>query len=190
MEGVLAFFHYHQYRGMQIESIAAGIIGILQAFRISDSGIQYNYGAWHVTSPLADVLLKVLPIFLFLALGMAAMHCLLAFRKEYRSEGAISLHSIVTHLVIVLLTLVVFNKVFSPQYILWLLPFVALLSRTRAYTLLLISVLTALLTTRWIYEPLIEQQLFAMVLLNLRNLLVVLLFLWQVADKDLKARIV
>ncbi|MBB5641845.1 glycosyltransferase 87 family protein [Cryobacterium roopkundense] len=80
---------------------------------------------------------------------------------------------------------VVFNKVGSPQYMLWIAPIIALgvaqdgwRWRVPAYLMIIIAVLTTLVFPVF-YLPLIDGALFAVLLLTVRNALLVVLFGWS-----------
>ena len=80
-----------------------------------------------------------------------------------------------------MLAFIVFGKVLSPQYLIWLFPFVAVLDgRTGSVArkiFLLACVTTALFYPGPGFAMVLEHQAGAILLLNLRNLLLVWLFL-------------
>jgi len=176
--GLLASFAYHHSRGLQLESFPAGVLSLLHTAGMLDVLVEYKYGAWHISSPLSHMVVNIISISFLGVWAVTLTCCYLVFRKQYRLHGAVSLQSLIAYLVMALLALLMFSKVFSPQFILWLLPFGVLLSRNQARALLLISLATAVLLSRLIYMPLISQDLYAVLLLNMRNALVMLLFLW------------
>ena len=81
-----------------------------------------------------------------------------------------------------LLAFIVTNKVFSPQYMAWLLPFAPLLRPRQMMMFLAILVMTVIIFP-FTYNQLIALQKLPVILLNLRNLLSVLLLAWVVIDR-------
>jgi membrane-associated phospholipid phosphatase len=91
--------------------------------------------------------------------------------------GEIDGITLVYSCVVVLLTFISTNKVFSPQYLIWLLPFVPLLRVRHAILLSIICGLTNL-NFYSIYDSLVALQPVAVLMLNLRNMLIIALLLW------------
>jgi uncharacterized membrane protein len=177
---LLNLFRYHHDRGLQLESVAGGVVVILDAVGITKVTVGYSYGAWHVASPIADIFLKLFPIMFALALGTVALCCFIHFEHRNRFQDAGNIWYLNAYYAMALLALLVFSNVFSPQFLIWLVPFSVLLPLRQALTLLVISMLTIGLVTQCINQSLRECQLFAALLLNLRNVLVILLFLWLI----------
>jgi uncharacterized membrane protein len=175
--GLLGFLSYHELRGLQIESGVGGLIclaGLLGLFKVEPS---FNYGAFHLASPVSDLALRLLTPGFVLALGVALLVC---FRR-YRSEAAEGAEPLSTRLAAdcaaVLLVFMLTNKVFSPQYVIWLLPFVPLLPRRQVLLCGLIFALTICLFP-FLYDRLLSLQPGPVLLLNLRNLLALGLIPW------------
>jgi hypothetical protein len=82
----------------------------------------------------------------------------------------------VRYLSAALLAFLATNKVFSTQYVIWLLPFVPLLDRWRGGLTVIIFVLTVYLYP-FHYPDLMRMQAAEVALLNLRNLLVLALLI-------------
>jgi hypothetical protein len=55
--GLLGFLEYHEARGIQIESVAGGVISLGSVYRMTEVDLVFNYGALHLVSPWADTLL-------------------------------------------------------------------------------------------------------------------------------------
>jgi uncharacterized membrane protein len=174
---LLNLIRYHHDRGLQLESVAGGMVVMLDSVGITKATVGYSYGAWHVASPIADIFLNFLPIMLALALGAVMLCCFIHFEHRDRLHGAGDILDLNAYFAMAILALLVFSNVFSPQFLIWLLPFSVLLPLRQALTLLAISMITIGLVTQCIYQPLTECQFFAALLLNLRNMLVILLAL-------------
>jgi uncharacterized membrane protein len=175
---LLNLFWYHHDRGLQLESVAGGVVVMLDAMGITKATVEYSYGAWHVASPIADIFLTFIPILFAFVLGAVALRCFIHFAYRNRFHNAGNAGCLNAYFALALLALLVFGNVFSPQFLIWLLPFSVLLPLRQALALLFICMLTMGLVTQGIYQPLTECQLFPALLLNLRNILVILLFVW------------
>lgn len=166
----LSFLKYHELRGLEIESLPAGIILLSHALGRTPAGVVYNYGALHLVAPGAAQTIRLLPA-LFLALySLLLLRCRNEFQNARRA-GGIPPELLVRFLMVALLTFIVTNKVFSPQYVLWLLPFAPLLRPRQAAVVLLVFVLTTIdypLT----FPHLTAMETPAILLINLRNFLV------------------
>ncbi len=188
--GFFSMLRYHQLRGLQIESLPAGIISLAHLLGLTDASMVLNYNAWHIASPLSDVALKG-QVFAF-AFGFAVLYvvCWIRFREEYATDGTLNSGSLVAFLVAALLTFMVTNKVFSPQFIVWLVPLAPLLPTRQARTMLVVCLVTIIIFP-FSYSDLIDMRILPVLLLNLRNLLVAGLLVWLLIEQlpiSLRAR--
>ena len=179
---LLSFLRYHQLRGLQLESLPAGAIVLAHVLGMTSARLEFNYGALHVVSPLAGAVLSWLPAIFVVLFGAVLASCLARFREEQAAGGCVTSESLVAYSVAVLLAFIVTNKVFSPQYLIWLLPFAPLLRLRQASALLAICALTIVLFP-FDYDHLLGMELLPVLLLNLRNLLVVALLVWLMVDR-------
>lgn len=172
-EKFFVFLIYHRERGLQIETLPGGVLLLLHKFGFVDAPFEFNYGAFHFTSPIAAPILKILPIFTLSLLGIALFYCLKAFRQEYAASGEISYRTQATYITITLLVFMITAKVFSPQYLIWLLPFLPLL-RLNRITIALVGAIcvTTFLVYPVLYMRLIDLRMIALLMLNLRNVLI------------------
>jgi hypothetical protein len=115
-------------------------------------------------------------------LGLVLVSCLLRFRQERAARGAVTYASLAAYAVATLLAFIATNKVFSPQYLIWLLPFAPLLRPRQAGLFLAICAITIVIFP-FDYNLLLAMQLLPVLLLNLRNALVVALLVWLVLDR-------
>lgn len=178
----LSFLSYHKARGLQIETLPAGIISLGHVLGLTQVKWTFHYGAFEIVSPFNDRILQWLPLVFILTTLGAIVSCFTRFRYERITYGGITGESLIIYVLIALLAFIVTSKVFSPQYIIWLLPFAALLSLRQVSVLAAIFAMTITIYPFW-YDALIEFQPSLVVLLNLRNFLVIVLLLWLLCDK-------
>jgi hypothetical protein len=179
---LLSFLRYHELRGLQLESLPAGVIVLAHVLGITPARLEFNYGALHVASPLAGAVLSWLPVAFVVLFGVVLVSGMARFREEQAADGCVARESLVAYSVAALLTFIITNKVFSPQYVIWLLPFAPLLRLRQASALLAICALTIVLFP-FNYEHLLGMELLPVLLLNLRNLLTVALLGWLLVDR-------
>ncbi len=142
IEGTLGPLGYFGDRPVQVESTAASILWLASFFGFP---LHYNatYGSLNMLSPLSSTVSPIMTILLILGLAYV---CWLQWR------GKISL---ALSLVLTLLVVICTGKVFSPQYLLWIIPFVAYVGEWNKCWLASWTVV-GLLTT-WIYPYIYTQ---------------------------------
>jgi hypothetical protein len=136
---------------------------------------------WEVAGPGAGLVAKLMtPL---MALAVVAIVVLL-FRA--RKRGVPSQDALLTGSLALVSAMIVFNKVGSPQYMLWLAPIVVVglaLDRNRwripANLMMVISIATTLIFPIF-YMPLVNGSRFAALLLTSRNVFLVVLLGWAV----------
>jgi uncharacterized membrane protein len=179
---LLSFLRYHELRGLQLESLPAGVIVLAHVLGITPARLEFNYGALHVASPLAGAVLSWLPVAFVVLFGVVLVSGMARFREEQAADGRVARESLVAYSVAALLAFIITNKVFSPQYVIWLLPFAPLLRLRQASALLAICALTIVLFP-FNYDHLLDMELLPVLLLNLRNLLTAALLGWLLVDR-------
>lgn len=167
----LDFLRLHERRGLEVESLAAGAILLAHKMGLTDARIVLNFYAFHLDAPAAAGALRCLPWAFIATYGSALWIGWRRFRREDANDGTVSAQGLVNTVVAALLCFLLCNKVFSTQYIFWLLPFVALLRRRPA--LGFACLLTSLLYP-YSFPALLHQETWAVLLLNARNLVLVL----------------
>ena len=168
---------YQNERGLQAESIGAGIVLLRAVLTETPAQLTFDHSAVHVAGPLAEGILAIqLPV-LIAALGGIAALAFRRFRTEIKRLGDIQPTSLVTAVAATIAALLVTNKVFSVQYVVWLLPFAALLARRQFWLLAVIAALSVGIHPLN-YDKLIQQQPPIVYLLNVRNALLVGLLGW------------
>jgi hypothetical protein len=168
-------------RGLQLESLPAAVIGLAAALGlIARPEVAFGDGSYNVLGPFAQsgtALTTVLePLLLAVALAAIAWR----FWRE-RQAGEVTRASLVMGFATMLLGLILGNRVFSPQYLIWLLPFVVLLPRRFWPPVIAAYALTAILFPL-AYDGLIAMDLLPELVLAVRNALLAGLFIWLVAE--------
>lgn len=135
--GTIAPLSYFSYRPVQAESLAASILWLLGLLHINPLDFEYTFGSLSVYSPFsASVSLLMMVLWI---VGLLYVYWL-----QWRSKINLATATLLT-----LLVTMVTGKVFSPQYLIWVIPLVAYIGgRNRWYVL--VWGLIGLLTT-WIY---------------------------------------
>ncbi len=176
---------YELDRGLQLESTGSGLLLLLHAVAGTPATTGYAFGSMQVTTPGADGLtgttLAALPILTAAAIGLVSSLALRRFGRDRAATGTVPLASLVTATVAVLVALILTSKVFSVQYVIWFLPLVPLLAWPKWVLTFAIAGVSALVypanyTALWHLEPA------AILALNLRNLLLLGLLAWLLAE--------
>ncbi len=141
----------------------------------------YAIATREVIGPGTTLVAAVMTPLMFLAVGAVLVLMLVGLRRGSDPTLLLLLGSLA-----LVGAFIVFNKVGSPQYMLWLVPIVVVGAtrawrqwRAAAYLMLAISVLTTLIFPIF-YLQLIDGDPLAVLLLTARNLLVIVLFGWSV----------
>jgi hypothetical protein len=174
--GAAAFVRYQAERGLQIETLWAGLL--MAVDKVSGVALRWEYK--HTS---AELVAPGAPVFAALAALLQAAALLLtvwrfhraAYRDPLRFAGA------------AVLAFIVPGKVLSPQYLIWLIPFVTVMEGRAGAAARLVFLLSCVATTAvfpWMYVRLVAFDPLPVVLLNIRNALLLLLFMIMVAGPD------
>jgi len=142
VDGTLGPFRYFGSRPVQVESSASSLLWLASIFGRYSLTYVYTYGSINVLSPLSARV--SLTMTLLLVAGLAYTLWL-----QWRGNITLSVAILLT-----LLVLVCTGKVFSPQYLLWVFPFIAYIGESNWKWLgswLIIGVLTT-----WIFPYIYE----------------------------------
>ncbi len=185
-----SFFAYHAARGIQLESSYGVLILLLDKLGLTLAGTSLSSGAWNVTGDLAVAFTSLSSILLVASVAMTyafvarrVMSCALppAVGDEQRVDVAL----LASSALLVVLVALVTSKVLSPQYLIWLVPFLPFVARgTRALAWGLFAA-TGVLTYYIFpmhYTQLIAGEMGAELALLARNLLLVALLVSTVAS--------
>ncbi len=118
--GTWRLFAYHLDRPAEVESLGSSV---LQAADLPYVRVQ-SYGSDNVTGSWADALASASTLLMVLVIGAVALWMWRGLRRG-RDEGA---GVLVAAVAATLVAAVLFGKVISPQYMVWLLPFVLLVA--------------------------------------------------------------
>ncbi len=175
----LEWLVYQQDRGLQIESLGAGLLLGLHVLVGNPLTVDYGFGSIQVRAPGSDLLVAASPIALAVLLGVATAVATLRFRWEHARLGRLPGGSVELASAAAIAVLLVGSKVLSVQYMIWLLPFAILLPRRIGWLLAAaIALSTAIYTID--YTGLSRFETPMIVALLIRNVLLALLAAWMV----------
>jgi hypothetical protein len=157
---------YHTKRGVEVESLYGGALFLAGLIRGTKVPWVINYDAYHV-APEWGASLAILT-FPLQAVALLVVMC--GFWRSGMSDG-------MRYSAAAVLAFIVFCKVLSPQYMIWLFPFIAVVDgRTGSLArkiFLLCCIATALFYPGPGYGMTLEHRAGAILLLNLRNALLI-----------------
>ncbi len=194
LSNVTSFVTAQSDRNLQLESPVATPWVWAAAFDVPGSYIYQNVelATREVAGTGATAMAAVMTPLMLLAVAVIVVLLVIAQRRtmvpvatRFAPETDASVSLILQGALAITLALVVFNKVGSPQYMLWIAPVVvaglahnAQAWRVPSQFMLAISVLTTLIFPLF-YMSLANADIGAVMLLTARNILVVVLFCWS-----------
>jgi Glycosyltransferase family 87 len=164
----LSFLRYHEQRGLQLESVPAGLILLAAKLHLTKVTIAYDFGAYHIHSPASANVLPGLP---WIMAGAWLLMTLLGYhrlRRDVMRTGHVTPNTVIETCVALLLIFMATNKVFSPQYLVWILPLAPLLPG-QSFRIVLIAIVLTSIQYPLLYHRLRVDDLDGVILLNLRN---------------------
>src|SRR4051812_24127379 len=179
--GTSAFSYvlYQQDRGVEIEAMTGGLALLAHVFSNTAATISFGFGAYQVDSPLLATLAVPNQIFELALVVALVVACLFSFRRDHVAFGKVQPQTLVRYLLATVLVAMLANKVLSPQYIVWAFPFAALLPWRQSLLLLVTTIVTTYLYPL-AFQNLLHMQTNEVILLNVRNALLLALFVWVV----------
>jgi len=157
--GSLDFARYHVQRGLHIESLPGSLFMLYQSLG-GDAHTTFSHGAYDVVSPLAMHLAAFTPWFTAILLAIAYAVGAQSIRTTRTDPLAFaSLALLIT------IAALLGSPVFSPQYLLWIVPLAGLLparnklETATLFTLVAVFALTFVLYTRLYYTDLVPMRL-------------------------------
>jgi Glycosyltransferase family 87 len=177
----LQWLVYQQERGLQIESLGAGLLLGLHVLVGQPIDVAYAFGSVQVRAPGSDLLVAASPIALAVLLGVVTVVTGLRFRWDYARLGRVPSSSVDLASAAAIAVLLVGSKVLSVQYVIWLLPFVIFLPLRIRWLLLAVTALsTAIYTID--YTGLWHLEAPIIVALLVRNVLLAVIAAWLVVE--------
>ena len=178
-------YNYHAERGIQIESMYSSVMLVLDKLNFISIHPTFAFGSWNVAGSVENFLAGISTILLVLALLALYAGIYRRLRVEKAQVTDIGSWSFMTVLV-VLIT----SKILSPQYLIWLIPLLPLVSGRFRYAVWVIFVVMGGLTYYIFphaYLKLIDFNTLPVIALLGRNLLLVamLVLVWFSADRKL-----
>ena len=178
-----AFLRYQADRGLQIESIGGGLAVLVGLLTGSPPAESYGFSSVQVEGTLAAAWLALLPAATVAGFGLLGLLGWRRIRVETTNGGRVPARTVVLIATAAVLLLLVTSKVFSIQYIAWIVPFAALL-RGRQFWLAATVVGLTMPIHPLLYHGLVTQDALPILVLNLRNGLLVALtgrVVWDLA---------
>ena len=147
---------YHMDRGLHAESTYGSFIILAQHFGWTSVEYDFSYGSFNITSGLADNLSHA--SFFIMGAVLLLAYVLFSFKlskKELKTDGMLSSQAaqetlLIRYVAISVLAFMLFNKVFSAQYIVWFCPLLPLLN-IRFHNFMVLLLLIAGAFTIYIY---------------------------------------
>jgi len=182
-------FTYHMDRGIQLESVYAGIMLLARMAGLATVTHEFSFGSWNVVFASANVAKFISPL-LFLGIVAFLMRRVWRFQapEDQAEEPAHFVCSqIILLTLILLLAFMLTNKVFSPQYMIWVGPLMVLLVALHqnmwktGILFLVASAMTQGIYPR-LYEFLNQFHPAMVILLNLRNALLIAILILLIRD--------
>lgn len=179
----LSFVTEQTGRGLQIESLIGNVYLWLAVLRVPQSFVYYDHDilTYQVTGPGVDAAIAVMTPLLIVAVAVAVGLGLLAVRSGRHLVGLLPQLAL-----LFVLTLIIFNKVGSPQFAMWLAAPVILgivLQRGRFWAPAVLALVIAALTQLvypYLYLWLLNVDPVLVTILSIRNLAYVVLAGWAV----------
>ncbi|HSW58739.1 MAG TPA: glycosyltransferase family 87 protein [Dehalococcoidales bacterium] len=168
---LMSLVDYHSLRNIQLESLYSSILLVCYKTGLLQVSLSYEFGSWNLAGSLANILTS-------LSVYVQGASLLLVYFFIWRQvkPGKSQFTRCGLYFILVLAVLLFTSKVFSPQYIIWLLPALPLVfsqGRRVIWTIFgLIGILTYLIFPVN-YLKLLELETVPVILLFLRNILLV-----------------
>jgi hypothetical protein len=183
-----SFIGYHLDRGLHAESTYGSFIILGQLFKWTSVNYDFTFGSFNIDSILAD---NMAHISFYLMAAAFAVICLLFAWQLYKKQKNISAADMeinrletetlfIRYAAIAVLAFLVFNKVFSAQYMIWMCTLLPLI-RIRGNTIMIMMALVAGALSIYIYP--LNYMAFELyetapvIIMAVRNVLIIAIFI-------------
>jgi magnesium-transporting ATPase (P-type) len=178
-------FSYHLERGLHAESTYGSFVLLGQLFGWTQVDYDFNFGSFNITSALADNLAHY--SFYIMAAILLAIYGLFAYqlyKQRKNDKGMASLQVeeetlLMRYVAIAVMAFLLFNKVFSAQYMVWICPLIPLLNiryKNLITALLLIAGAFTIYIYPFNYVEFEYFESFPVLIMSRRNLLLIIAF--------------
>jgi uncharacterized membrane protein len=179
-DSIKSLVEYHLQRGIQLESTYSSILLIADKLGLTRVALDFSFGSWNLAGAAADALTK-LSSYLLIVLLLIAYWFIYRQTKPGKSQST----RLGAYALLVLSIVLITSKVFSPQYLIWLIPLFPLVLQRERFIILGVFILTGLSTYYLFphaYLDLINLSAVPVFVLFIRNLLLVLLTVLMVVS--------
>lgn len=124
----LGFIGFHADRGFQVESLFAEFVRVLTELGLTTSSIVPAHDTHDVVGPLCDAVMPYWTAVVVIAIGaMFVVSARFVIRNSGRLSAEWNDRSLVLMATVIILMFMMTNKVFSTQYMVWIMPMLALI---------------------------------------------------------------
>ncbi|WP_157504635.1 hypothetical protein [Dyadobacter beijingensis] len=181
MNAASDFMRYHLLRGIQIESLAGGMLMLLESFGLIELDIAHSFGAIHLITPLTAGILGFINITTPICFLAMTAYLGWAFHRASAMPAGLQTRRLIASCGAQILLFMLLNKVFSPQYMIWLLPLVPF-CKARTHLLFTVALMLTVVIFPGQYHNLLSKQWPMVIILNARNALLIWLFVEMLGE--------
>ena len=171
------FIRYHQDRGIQLESIVAGFLMLLNQFDLIDIRLANGYGSFNIDTNYSSLILQTISLVTPVIFVLLLLFLGRGFMSEQRSYGSVRPIMLIRAFGAITLIFLLLNKVLSPQYVIWLFPFIPFYENRIRIKFIIIVMLTISIYPGW-YHYLQSFHPIGVIMVNLRTVLMI----WMLVD--------